>query len=202
MTRIIDFYFDFISPFSYLAHVKLPEIARRADCQLQYWPIDLPEAKIAAGNYGPSNREIPAKIKVMAADLQRWAALYGVPLAFPASFACETWNCAAVFARQQGLAEPFVSAAYHRIWGCGVDPRNGDELRESARDAGLDPDALIDFVESPIGQNEYRKVRAQAYQRGVFGAPTMYVDDQVFWGNDRLDFLESYLHSTESHAKP
>ncbi|MBC7285733.1 MAG: DsbA family protein, partial [Hoeflea sp.] len=53
MTRTIDFYFDFISPFSYLAQVKLPEIARRTDCTIEYWPIDIPEAKMAAGNYGP-----------------------------------------------------------------------------------------------------------------------------------------------------
>lgn len=193
MTRVIDFYFDFISPFSYLAQVKLPDLARRAECELQYWPIDIPEAKMAAGNYGPSNRQIPAKIKVMAADLQRWAAFYQVPLVFPPSFDCADWNCAAVFATQQGRAEPFVKVAFDRIWGSGIDPRDRHELRECAQVAGLDDDALIAFVESPLGQNEYRKVRAQAYQRGVFGAPMTFVDDQIFWGNDRLDFLESYL---------
>ena len=193
MTRTIDFYFDFISPFSYLAHLKLPDLARNTGCDVAYWPIEIPEAKIAAGNYGPANREVGPKIKVMMADLHRWAAKYDAPLKFPASFACADWNCAVLYARSQGKAEEYVTAAYHRIWGKGIDPSNRDELRDCAREVGIDPDTLIAFVDSPIGQNEYRMVRSKAYQRGVFGAPLMFVDDQIFWGNDRLEFLKSYL---------
>ncbi|AYO76010.1 2-hydroxychromene-2-carboxylate isomerase [Sphingobium yanoikuyae] len=194
MTRTIDFYFDFISPFSYLAQLKLPDIARKAGCEVAYWPIDIPEAKIAAGNYGPSNREVLPKIKVMKADLDRWAERYGVPLTFPASFDCADWNCAVLFASQHGKAEPFVTDAYRRIWGRGIDPRDRKELTACASEAGLDAEALIAFVESPVGQNEYRKARTQAIQRGVFGAPLMFVDEQIFWGNDRLGFLAEYLN--------
>lgn len=195
MTRTIDFYFDFISPFSYLAHLRLPDIARRTGCRVEYWPIDIPEAKIAAGNYGPSNREVLPKIKVLKADLERWAKRYDAPLNFPASFDCADWNCATLFARSKDRAEAFVTDAYGRIWGEGIDPRDRGELRASSSAAGLDPDELVTFVESPVGQNEYRKARAHAIQRGVFGAPMMFVDDQIFWGNDRLDFLEEYLTS-------
>ena len=193
MTKTIDFYFDFISPFSYLAQLKLPEIARAAGCEVDYWPIDIPEAKIAAGNYGPSNREVLPKIKVMKADLERWADRYGVPLNFPASFDCAHWNCAVLYARKHGRAEQFVTDAYRRIWGQGIDPRDRGELAACATAAGLDADALLAFVDSPIGQNEYRKARSQAIQRGVFGAPMMFVDDQIYWGNDRIDFLSDYL---------
>ncbi|KXU30463.1 disulfide bond formation protein DsbA [Sphingobium sp. 22B] len=197
MTRTIDFYFDFISPFSYLAQLKLPEIARVAGSTVEYWPIDIPEAKIAAGNYGPSNREVLPKIKVMKADLERWAERYGVPLTFPASFACADWNCAVLFAREHGKAEAFVTDAYRRIWGQGIDPGDRNELAACATAAGLDAEALIAFVESPTGQNEYRKARSQAIQRGVYGAPLMFVDDQIFWGNDRLDFLAEYLNKSK-----
>ena len=183
MTRTIDFYFDFISPFSYLAQLKLPDLAHRTGCTIEYWPIDIPEAKIAAGNYGPSNREVAPKIAVK----------HAAPLKFPASFACADWNCAVLYARSQGYVEAFVTAAYHRIWGLGIDPRDLSELRSCADEVGLDADGLCEFIASPTGQSEYRKVRTQAYQRGVFGAPMMFVDEQIFWGNDRLDFLESYL---------
>jgi 2-hydroxychromene-2-carboxylate isomerase len=193
VSRTLDFYFDFISPFSYLAQVKLPDIARRHDCLIDYRPIEIPEAKIAAGNYGPSNREVIPKIKVMIADLQRWAARYRVPLIFPASFACSDWNCATVYARAQNKADRFTTAAFNRIWGRGIDPRERSELRECAKEADLDADAVIAFVESPLGQTEYRRIRSEAYRRGVFGAPLMFVDEQIFWGNDRLDFLEDYL---------
>jgi len=129
----------------------------------------------------------------LAADLQRWAAKYEVPLVFPASFACLDWNCAALFAQQQGRGDPFVSNAYARIWGLGIDPRDEAELRACAETAGLDPDDLQAFVASPEGQAEYGKARSAAYQRGIFGAPLMVVDDEIFWGNDRLEFLEEYL---------
>jgi len=196
MTRKIEFYFDFISPFSYLAQLKLPGIARKAGYELEYCPIDIPEAKIAAGNYGPSNREVAPKIKVMMADLDRWARKYAVPLRFPASFSCADWNCGTLYAREQGKAGAYVTAAFNCIWGQGIDPGDRAELRACATEAGLDPEGLIAFVESPIGQNEYRKARSLAYQRGVFGAPLMFVDDEIFWGNDRLDFLEAYLHQS------
>lgn len=193
MTAAIDLYFDFISPFSYLAQLRLPTIARRYGRTLNYHPIDIPEAKIAAGNYGPSNREVPAKINVLTADLGRWAERYGVPLVFPASFECGDWNAAAIFAARNGGAEPFVREAYNRIWGLGIDPRDQNELRGAARAAGLDPDETTDFVSSEAGQVAFRRARSSAYARGVFGAPMMFVADQIFWGNDRLDFLEDYL---------
>lgn len=193
MTSVIDFYFDFISPFSYLAHVRLPALARAHGRTLAYHPIDIPEAKIAAGNYGPSNREVPAKIKVLMADLARWAERYEVPLAFPASFACGEWNMAALYASEHGAAEAFVTDAYHRIWALGIDPGDAQELQSASAAAGLDPDEVTSFVASEDAARRYREARSKAYARGVFGAPMMFVDDQIFWGNDRLEFLEGYL---------
>lgn len=189
----IDFYFDFISPFSYLAHLKLPELARRYGATIVYHPIDIPSAKIAAGNYGPSNREVPPKIKIMLADLHRWADRYGAPLSFPKSFACEKWNTAALFASEHGCAEAFVRLAYEKIWGQGIDPSDDEELSAVASAAGLDADKLMAFVDSSAGQTQFRKSCVDAHANGVFGAPIMVVDDQYFWGNDRLDFLEDYL---------
>lgn len=193
MTGPIDFYFDFISPFSYLAHVKLPEIAKRHGRSLNYHPIDIPQAKIAAGNYGPSNREVPAKIKVIVADLERWARHYGVPMAFPAGFDCSRWNVAALFAADRNAAEAFVRESYARIWGQGIDPAEEKFLREAAQAAGMDPDELSDYSKSPLGQTAFRKACVEAHQHGVFGAPLIFVDDQIFWGNDRLHFLTEYL---------
>lgn len=193
MSGPIDFYYDFISPFSYLANSRLPEIARRHGRTLRYRPFDIPQAKIAAGNYGPSNREVPAKIAVLTADLKRWAARYGLPLVFPAGFDCTRWNVAGLRAEQLGGAEAFVREAYHRIWGRGIDPGDEAEFRAAAEAAGLDAQALLDYADSSLGRTEFRKACVEAHRRGVFGAPLMFVDDQIFWGNDRLDFLDEYL---------
>lgn len=193
MTGPIDFYFDFISPFSYLAHVKLPDIAKRHGRSLNYHPIDIPQAKIAAGNYGPSNREVPAKIRVIAADLDRWARHYGVPMVFPAGFDCSRWNVAALFAVDKDAAESFVREGYARIWGQGIDPADEIHLRDAANAVGLNADELSEYSKSSHGQTAFRKACVNAHQRGVFGAPLMFVDDQIFWGNDRIYFLEEYL---------
>lgn len=193
MSRHIDFYFDFISPFSYLAQVKLPDIAKRYGRPLSYHPIDIPQAKIAAGNYGPSNREVPPKIKVMAADLDRWARHYDVPMVFPAGFDCSRWNVGALYAAKRNAAETFVREGYARIWGKGADPADERHLRDAAQMADLNPDELSDYTKSSLGQTEFRKACVEAHRCGVFGAPLMFVDDQIFWGNDRLGFLEEYL---------
>ncbi len=112
MQDSIDFYFDMMSPFSYLAHTQLPELARKYGLSVNYLPMDIPQAKIAAGNYGPSNRDVPAKIKIMLADLKRWAAHYDVPFAFPKSLEVEPWNVGVLYANDKGQAEAYVDAAY------------------------------------------------------------------------------------------
>lgn len=191
----IDFYFDFISPFSYLAHVKLPDLAKRYGAKINYHPMDIPTAKIAAGNYGPSNRDVPAKINIMLPDIHRWAKRYGVPMEFPKSFEGKKWNTGVLFAEQNNRTEAFVTEAYNRLWGKGADPSDDSELRAVAIAAELDADGLMAFVDSSEGQTQFRKSCVEAHKQGVFGAPIMVVGDQYFWGNDRLDFLEEHLQS-------
>jgi 2-hydroxychromene-2-carboxylate isomerase len=184
-----------VSPFCYLAHLRLPELAERYGCPVVYHPMDLPTAKIAAGNYGPSNREVPAKMKVLFADLQRWARRYQAPFRFPQKFDCGRWNIASIYAREHGQAQRFVSEGYARIFGRGIDPTDERELREAAVSVGLDGDALLDYSASSKGKTDFRRECIEAHGRGVFGAPMFFVEDQIFWGNDRLDFLEEYLAS-------
>lgn len=198
--KVIDFYFDMVSPFSYLAHLKLPEMADRHGYTIAYHPIDIPQAKIAAGNYGPSNREVPAKIKVMAADLNRWAKSYGAPLVFPAGFDCSRWNIGTLFASERGAARKFVAEGYARIWGKGIDPADEAELRAAATAAGLDADQLAEYTASSLGRTAFRKACVDAHQRGVFGAPLMFVGTEVFWGNDRLHFLEEYISGDQPRS--
>jgi len=199
VSKTIDFYFDFISPFSYLAEPRLTQIAKNNGYELAYHPMEIPQAKLYAGNYGPSNREVPAKMKVLGADIQRWAKHYGMPFKFPSSLTNgRQWNIAALYAIDHGAAEAFVHDAYTRLWGQGADPNDEKELRAAAKAAGLDDNALIEYSNSVEGKSAFGKACMQAFQRGVFGAPIMMVDDQVFWGNDRLDFLEAYLKDPAS----
>jgi 2-hydroxychromene-2-carboxylate isomerase len=194
MPKRIDFYFDFISPFAYLANVKLPGLAKKYGAVIHYHPIDVMLAKLAAGNYGPSNREIPGKAKYIRADRLRWASLYGVPMVPVLNSArALRMNAGTYYAVQQGRAEEYLKAGYHQVWGLGMNAEDDATLAALARELGWEPATFLAYVNSPKAQQQYADGQRDAQKRAVFGSPIMIVDDQMYWGNDRLDFLESYL---------
>jgi len=198
MSDNIDFYFDMMSPFSYLAHTQLPKLARQYGLGVNYLPMSIPPAKIAAGNYGPSNREVPAKITIMLADIKRWAAHYDVPFTFPKSLEVEPWNVGVLYANDKDQAEAYVDAAYAKIWAEGCDPTDMAELSQVATQMGWNVDEFIDYVQSNEGRTRFRKACVEAHKEGVFGAPIMMLDDQAWWGNDRFMFIEEYLKGRTS----
>lgn len=193
MIETVEFYFDFVSPFSYLAHVKLPGIVAKHGYAINYCPVDVSAAKLAAGNYGPSNLEIPSKLKMLTADIRRWAVRYGVPLTFPKKMMCERWNVGAIYASEKGMATKYVTEAYHRIWGLGIDPTEDPELRKAAESLGWDPEDFLTYVSSSRMRTEFRRRCVEAHRIGIFGVPIVQVEDQMWWGNDRLTFFEEFI---------
>ena len=198
--HIIDFYFDFMSPFSYLAHLRLPNLARQFECKLDYHPIDLPAAKLAAGNTGPPNVKIPIKLQYLTSDLDRWAARYGAPIKFPPSLDSRMVNCGTFFADKRSQTEDYVQKTWKRIWGNGEDMSDLAVLSQIAGDMGWRPDEFLDFVCSDNVLEQYDQSNANAQQVGVFGAPTMILDGQMWWGNDRLDFLRDFLKNKQNRG--
>ncbi len=197
---MIDFYFDFMSPFAYLAQKRLPELAARYGYGIVYKPFDLPSAKKAAGNFGPSNREVPAKLRYLTADMNRWAARYGVPLKFPSSFASQRMNIGTFFAQERNKAQEYVTAAYGRAWASGEDMSDTEVLAGLAREMNWAESEFVDYIDSPVGAQRFEAANLEAQSRGVFGAPTMLIGDDMWWGNDRLDFLEEYLKQKSEKA--
>jgi 2-hydroxychromene-2-carboxylate isomerase len=192
----LDFFFDFMSPFAYLAHHRLPAIAGRFGYVIDYKPIDLRQAKLAAGNTGPSNREIPPKLRYLAADMNRWAAAYGVPIAFPSSFDSDRMNKGLFYALDKGQAAEYADAAWHRAWGLGGDIADEGLLRDVASGLGWPADEFIAYTNSSDARLRYEQNNREAQSKGVFGVPMMMVGEDMWWGNDRLDFLLEYLEST------
>lgn len=189
----LDFYFDFMSPFAYLAFQKVPGICREHGLELRIHVANLPKLKIMAGNTGPSNVSIPLKIRYLRNDLDRWAATYGVPLSFPKSLASETLNKAFLYAAERGQAEDFVRAAWSRVWGQGDDPADPALLSDLAEAFGWNPGDLSAWVASTAAADRYEASTQAAHDAGVFGTPTMIIGDEMWWGNDRLFFMEEAL---------
>lgn len=196
----IEFWLDFMSPYGYLAHQRLPELARLYGYRLKYRPFDLPQAKYAAGNIGPPNVKIPVKLRYLTTDMQRWAARYGVPIVFPKSLQSDRLNKALFFAIDRGQEEAYARATWHEVWGKGGDPADENLLRGLASGLNWDADEVLAFTGSADAQERFDQSNREAHTRGIFGTPTMMVGEEMWWGNDRLEFLEEYLKSCQARA--
>lgn len=193
MSETLDFYFDFMSPFAYLAYQRLPALAREFDLELVPKIVDLPSAKKAAGNTGPRNVDIPPKIRYLKTDLQRWAERYGVPLIFPQSLASQRLNKGLFLAADREAVPAYMEAAWGLAWASGLDMNDPAVLAGLARDLGWSEADFLTFIDSADAEARYEAATLDAESRGVFGVPTMMVGDEMWWGNDRLDFLREFL---------
>jgi 2-hydroxychromene-2-carboxylate isomerase len=196
---MLSFYFDFVSPFSYLASIRLPEIVQRYGISVSYKPIDIACAKRAIGNVGPSNRDMPVKLTHLSRDLQRWAQRYGTPLKFPPSFDSRRLNTGFFYAAGEGRQAEYVRRAFHLTWGMGQAFSDETVLRGIASEMGWNVDDFMQFTDSVNGANEYKQSIDEGIARRVFGVPMVVIGDEMWWGNDRLDFVDEYLQSRASN---
>jgi 2-hydroxychromene-2-carboxylate isomerase len=189
----IDFYFDFLSPYSYLAHQQLPALAAKFRCDVAYKPASLAALKLAAGNTGPSTAQMPVKHKYARTDLARWAQRYGAPLKPPKSPNSAQLNKGAFFAIDKGQARDYVARAWSKTWGGGGDPADEALMAEVAREMGWDANAFLAFTKSPEAEARYKATTDEGAKRGVFGVPSFVIGEELWWGNDRMSFLEEFL---------
>ena len=196
----IEFFFDLVSPFAYMAFQKIDALAASHGRQVCYRAISLAAVKKAAGNTGPSNRDIPPKYAYLKQDLTRWAQLYDVPLMFPdpgsAPVAARETLLAhrgIPFAAQHGKAREFIAAFWRLSWGGGRFVGDPAVLKGAIAETGLPEQAFFDFVASDEAAALLDATTQEACARGIFGVPTMVCNGQMWWGNDRLDMLDRYL---------
>ena len=193
MSTTIDFYFDFLSPFAYLAQHRLAQIAAEYGCNIAFHPVDLTATKAAAGNTGPGNRDMPVKLAYSRIDLARWAKAYGLPFGWVGNYASRRMNIGALYARERGQAGEYVRRAFHAGWAEGGRLDDDAVLGTLALSFGWNSEDFLAWIDAAPGEDAYGAETAAAIARGVFGVPTMVVDDQMWWGNDRLFMLAEYL---------
>lgn len=193
MGATIVFYLDFISPFAYLANCRLPQLARRHGAVIEHRPLDVMQAKLATGNFAPSTRSMPDKARFIRRDRLAWAAAYGVPMRDPKAFRAPRLNVGLLYAHDRGRSQAYCDEAWRRVWGEGGDPDDEGLLREVCRALGWDEEDWLRYVGSPEAAARWGAMQRQAWRDGVFGVPMLVLDGQMYWGNDRLDFLEEQL---------
>lgn len=192
--KTLDFYFDIYSPYAYLGFHRLMQISAGSDCAINYHPVDLPRLKIAAGNTGPANLEIPPKIKYLLEDLKRWAQRYELPFGdIPKAKDYSRINQGAFYALDQGRELDYIRAAYNLVWGRGGSADSDAELAGLASTMEWDTDRFLSFIGSDKARDRFEQSNLAAIERGVFGVPTIICEGHMWWGNDRMDFVEQYL---------
>jgi len=194
MAKQIEFLFDYGSPFSYLANIQLPGFAKRNAAAVTYRPILLGAVLKATGNSSPMT--VPAKARYFAVDMRRWAARYGVMLKLnPHPFMANTLSLmrGAVAAQRLGVFGAYHDAIYRAAWAEGLDLGEQAVLAGVMQRAGVNFADLIAATERQDVKDELRRNTEGAVARGAFGAPTFFIGDEMFWGNDRFDFVEEAL---------
>ena len=197
MTRTIDFYFDFPSPYAYLAHTQLPRIAADHGATIAYHPFRILELMKIVGNR-PTTIECKNKNVYAGADLQRWTKRYKVDFARnpnSKSFDFAELDRAALVAIGDGRGAEHVTAISTATWGRPADLSQRPVLLDVLAKAGLDGARLLERASGADVVAKLEAATTAVAERGVFGAPTIFVGDQMFFGNDRLDFVAEALRS-------
>ena len=187
----VDFFFDLSSPYSYLAATQMRPIAERTGAEVAWRPMVLGAVFKTVGNEMPAR--VPNKARWMGNDLQRWAELYGVPFRFSSHFPSNAIKAMRLVLVDEAKAADVAMAGFRAMWAEDRDLTDDAELRRIAEAGGLDPATALSAIDRPEIKERLRANTDEAIARGAFGAPTMLIGDQLFWGNDRLHFVEAAL---------
>jgi 2-hydroxychromene-2-carboxylate isomerase len=195
VTKTVEFYFDVGSPAAYIAWHRLPRICTEALAAIDYRPMLLGGVFQATGNHSPMT--IPLKGDYMMTDLERFARRDGTTFRhnpfFPINTLMLMRGALGLQMREPSRMVPYVDSVYRAIW---VDGRNMNDpavVGAVLKDAGFDPQALLALTADPQVKEALKAATQEAVARGVFGAPTFFVDGQMYWGQDRLDFVQEAL---------
>ncbi|MBE7940612.1 MULTISPECIES: 2-hydroxychromene-2-carboxylate isomerase [Ramlibacter] len=195
MSKTVDFCFDVGSPAAYLAWTQLPRLARETGATVNRIPILLGGVFQATGNQSPMM--VPAKGRYMMEDFQRHAARYGVPFKHNPHFPINTLllmrGATGLALRDPARLEPYVDAVLRAIWVDGENMNDAQVVGRVLGQAGFDAQALVALAQEADVKDALKQATQRAIERGMFGAPTFFVGDQMFWGQDRIEFVKEAL---------
>ncbi len=196
MSKTVDYYHFLISPWSYLAIGRFNEIKQRTGIVVNYLPIDVPTTFGSMGGVPPAKRH-PSRQRFRMDELKRWSAHLNIPMNFtPAFFPVDqTLAACMVYAASAEQSATLSDAILSAVWRDEKDISDADTLVTIANDSGLDGAALLAAADNDAMRKKLMDTTAQAHELDVFGSPTYSIDGELFWGQDRLDFLERAINA-------
>lgn len=191
----LEFFFDYGSPYSYLADTRLAGLQARVGCEIAYRPMLLGGIFKATGNRSPAEETVLPKLRYQSAELQRWVEHYQVGFVSNPFFPINTLQLmrTAHAAQDSGVFDTFHPVVFKAMWEQEKNLGDPEVLGPVLESAGLDAPGLLGMAADPEVKRSLMETSEEAVARGVFGAPTFFVGDAMFFGNDRLDFVERAL---------
>lgn len=198
--KVIEFYFDLVSPYSYIGYHRILKVAEQYNAEIIWKPMFLVDVLKETGNR--TALEIPAKAHYSLKDLGRWAKLWSIPIKISPYFPMNTLYLMRLLIAIQLFAsekfEPVLSLLFDAMF---QHPKNLTDLKivvDLLSHLDLDEKQIQTWLDDEKVKAELKYVTNEAVEKGVFGAPTWFVNDEMFWGVSHLCFVEYALQSSGS----
>ena len=189
MIKSFDFYFDFASPYTFIAHKEIRKIEKENPVTIKYMPVLLGGLLKAAGI--KPNADIPIKAKYMIRDCKLWAEKYKINFKFNNYFPIKTLNlmrCVLV-AEKKLFAQDFINKVFDGIWKNDLNLNDNTVVEKLLGNFNINPKTFLLEATSSKIKEDLRKKTEEASNKGIFGLPSFIVNNKIFWGQDRLEFV-------------
>ena len=188
MIKPFDFYFDFISPYSFLAHKEIRKIEIKAKIKIGYKPILLGGLHNLHGIKAPAF--IPAKAKHMIRDCKLIAERNNVKFKFNSYFPIKSLNLmrGVLVAEEDNIKDYYIDNIFNTVWQDGLNMNDETLIQKVLKNLNVNPKTFSLRATSSLIKDSLRKKTNEAYEKGIFGAPTFVSNNKIFWGQDRIEF--------------
>ena len=189
MIKPFDFYFDFISPYSFLAHKEIKKIENKLSIKVVYKPILLGGLHNLHGIKAPAF--IPAKAKHMVRDCKLIAERNNIKFRFNTYFPIRSLNLMrGVFvAEEDNFKSYYIDNIFNAIWQDGLNMNDENIIQRVLKNLNINPKTFVLRSTSSSIKDVLKKRTSEAYEKGIFGAPTFVSNNKIFWGQDRIEFV-------------
>ena len=194
MTKTVTFCFDFGSPYSYLAYNYLSPI-KETGARIVLKPVLLGGIFKATGNQPPAT--VQKKGEYMFKDIQRWSKKLNISFKMNPYFPILTvpHMRGAILAQKKNILEDYMQSMFDSMWLKGLNLNDQEILTQVASESGIDPNDFAEGISSDEIKNELKENTQFAIDKGAFGVPTYFLEDEMFWGIDSIKFLLDSLKS-------
>jgi len=188
MNKPIDFYFDFVSPYAFISLQQIKFLKFKQDFKFKLKPVLLGGLhnlhKITAPAF------IPAKAKFMIRDCKMVSEKYKITFKFNSYFPIKTVDLmrGVLIAEEDGIANNYVDKIFEAMWVSGLNLNDPQVIDKTLKNLNINPKTFLLRLSNQNIKDELKKRTHEAYEKGVFGAPTFLVNNKIFWGQDRLEY--------------